>query len=185
MSVIDLFIIAVGLSADAVCASAANGISSARKGQIFRGMIGAGLFALFQGIMPVIGYEAGGLAVSILSRFSGYAVALIFLCLGGKMLLDSIKGDADETIPSISLSLLLTQAIATSIDALAVGFSFQLEQVSLTQAIPIISGTTFCLCLMAFFLGKKAGERFQRRAGISGGVLLIIMGIKCFIKLWF
>ena len=182
MTIIDFIIIGIGLAADAVCASASNGINSAGiasagKSRLGRGVFGALLFALFQGIMPVIGYAAGGLLALALP--GEYAVAAVFLFLGGKMLWDSLCTLPEErTGRQLSLPVLLIQAGATSVDALAAGAGLRLAHASIKTAAPVISLVTFVLCLAAFLLGKKAGERFERHAGISGGILLIIMGLK-------
>lgn len=180
MDLWDFLLVGIGLSMDAVCISLSNGICS--ENLRFRHAVISGiLFGLFQGIMPAIGYFAGALFVGIFSHFSFLLVFIIFTLLGGKMIWDST--DTQQSTPQkISFGLLLIQAVATSIDALAVGISFSVMRVSILSAISIIATTTFFLTVPACLLGKQIGTVFEKKAGILGGLILILIGFKILLE---
>lgn len=179
-------LLGVGLAMDAFSVSLANGLHepSMRK----KKMCGiAGIFALFQAVMPMIGWIC---VHTILQYFEAFEtlipwIALILLLyIGGKMLLDGIKNKEEETQPpKIGFSALFLQGVATSIDALSVGFT--IAGYGLVMAIIyalIIAAVTFVICMAGLAIGKKAGTKFSNKAVILGGVILILIGLEIFIK---
>ena len=183
-------LLGIGLAMDAFSVSLANGLNEPqmKKSKI----IGvAGLFAIFQGLMPLIGWICVHTIVQYFSWFEKLIpwIALILLCyIGGKMLYDSIKNkDGEETeLKSVGLTALLVQGVATSIDALSVGFT--IADYSLTLAILavlIIAIVTFFICFAGILIGKKFGTKLSGKAGILGGVILIFIGLEIFITSWF
>ena len=179
-------LLGVGLAMDAFSVSLANGLHepSMRK----KKMCGiAGIFALFQAVMPMIGWIC---VHTILQYFEAFEtlipwIALILLLyIGGKMLLDGIKNKEGETQPpKIGFSALFLQGVATSIDALSVGFT--IAGYGLVMAIIcalIIAAVTFVICMAGLAIGKKAGTKFSNKAVILGGVILILIGLEIFIK---
>ena len=183
-------LLGIGLAMDAFSVSLANGLNEPKmKKSKITGV--AGLFALFQGLMPLIGWICVHTIVQYFSWFEKLIpwIALILLCyIGGKMLYDSIKNkDGEEAeLKSVGLTALLVQGVATSIDALSVGFT--IADYSLTLAILavlIIAIVTFFICFAGILIGKKFGTKLSGKAGILGGVILIFIGLEIFITNWF
>lgn len=185
MGLIELLLIAVGLSMDAFAVSVTNGLCY--KNVKLKWTLAMGLcFGLFQGAMPTIGYFLGSTFADYITAYDHY-IALILLCfIGGKMLIDGIKSKdegIEATGASIGLGILLVQGVATSIDALAVGVSFaMLPNVNIVTAAGFISLVTFSLSIIAVFVGKKFGSLLNNKAQIIGGLILIAIGIKIFIE---
>ncbi len=179
MRIFPLVVIGISLSMDAVCVSVSNGMKNSgdQKGKFRQGLLIALTFGVFQGIMPVIGYYAGFLVSDFFTRYSSLTVAAIFFFLGGKMIWDALHTE-EETDSGVTFGTLLMQALATSIDALAVGLSFCILELPIFSSALIIAGVTFLMCFIAFFLGKKAGELLEKKAGIIGGILLLLIACK-------
>ena len=147
----------------------------------------AGVYAFFQFLMPMIGWVCVHSFVQIFQSFEKlipWIALFLLLYIGGKMLWESIKGDGDEeNAEKLSFSVLIMQGIATSIDALSVGFT--ITGYGLLMAFVcslIIAGVTFIICMAGLEIGKIFGTRFADRAGILGGVILILIGLEIFIK---
>ena len=182
-------LLGAGLAMDAFSVSLANGLNEPKmKLQKMSGI--AGLFAVFQGLMPLLGWICIHTIVQYFSAFETLIpwIALVLLCyIGGKMLLDGIRHkDSDEEQPAVGFSALLVQGIATSIDALSVGFTIADYDLSMALAAAgIIAAVTFVICLMGLYIGKKAGTKLAGKAGILGGAILIMIGLEIFITSWF
>ncbi len=182
MSIIEIVLLGLGLAMDASAVSMTNGMTM--KPMRLKGTLATALaFGLFQGIMPLIGYFAG-------SAFAGYMaavdhwIALILLgFIGGKMLWDALKKEEEVTPAArqLTFKLLLLQAIATSIDALAVGVSFAAMNVNIFVAVSLIAIITFCCSAISVFIGKKCGDLLNQKAEIFGGCILILIGLKIFL----
>ncbi len=183
-------LLGVGLAMDAFSVSLANGLNepNMKKSKI-TGV--AGLFAIFQGLMPLIGWICVHTIVQYFSWFEKLIpwIALILLCyIGGKMLYDSIKNKdtATEEVKRLGLTTLLIQGVATSIDALSVGFTIADYTLTLALlAVLIIAIVTFFICFAGILIGKKFGTKLAGKAGILGGVILIFIGLEIFITSWF
>ena len=189
MGIIELLLIAVGLSMDAFAVSIGNGLAM-KKLNVKVALATAFSFGLFQALMPTLGYFLGTAFESVIRRFDHY-IALIFLgFIGGKMIFDGIKelrakkkGEEPPAEFKLTLPALLIQAIATSIDALIVGVSFAaLPDVNIWTAVSLIGLTTFAISLAGVFFGKKFGQLLGSRAEILGGVILVAIGLKVFIE---
>lgn len=175
----------VGLAMDAFSVSLANGLNEPQMRR--RKMCGiAGMFAFFQALMPVIGWVCIHTIVNYFKSFEALIpwIALVLLSyIGGKMLYDGIKGNDDDSGECcIGFSGLIIQGIATSIDALSVGFTIASYDftAALISAL-IIALVTFIICMCGLVIGRKAGTKLAGKAGILGGVILIIIGIEIFI----
>ena len=183
-------LLGVGLAMDAFSVSLANGLNepNMKKSKI-TGV--AGLFAIFQGLMPLIGWICVHTIVQYFSWFEKLIpwIALILLCyIGGKMLFDSIKNKdtVTEEVKRLGLTTLLIQGVATSIDALSVGFTIADYTLTLALlAVLIIAIVTFFICFAGILIGKKFGTKLAGKAGILGGVILIFIGLEIFITSWF
>lgn len=191
MTIIELLLLAVGLSMDAFAVSIGNGLSM-KKTSVKSALIIAASFGLFQALMPLAGYFLGSAFESFIKQWDHY-IALIFLgFIGGKMIYDGIKelvcqkrGEhgAKSTPFQLSLGKLLIQAIATSIDALIIGVSFAvLPNVNIWAAVCLIGVVTFVISFFGVFMGKKFGELLGSKAEIFGGLILVTIGVKVFIE---
>lgn len=182
MEIITLLLIAIGLSMDAFAVSVSNGmtIRHQRRNHAFR--IGV-FFGSFQALMPLIGWTAGlGLRDLIAGIDHWIAFGLLSL-IGGKMIFESTKmGGEKRKVPSLTLWMLLMLSIATSIDALAVGISFAILDISIITPILVIGTVTFLLSFLGVLIGNRAGHFFEKRIEIIGGLLLIGIGIKILIE---
>lgn len=173
----EIFLIGLALSMDAFAVSAVSGMSikNIRRGDI---MLLACAFGGFQGLMPLIGYYTGNLFTGFMSTFAPYIACLLLSLVGGKMIYDALSEEA-EPLAAITPQLVLVQAVATSIDALAVGVSFAAAgSVNIWQAISIIACTTFLLTILAVNIGRRVGSLLAEKAGLFGGIILIIIGLK-------
>lgn len=175
----------ISLAMDAFSVSLANGLNEPgmKTGKM---CAVAGMFALFQALMPMIGWVCVHTIVHYFKAFETLIpwIALVLLgYIGGKMLYDGIKGqDSDEEKPPVGFAALVVQGIATSIDALSVGFSTAEYQFPMALASSlIIALVTFVICMAGILIGKKAGTALAGKAGILGGVILIIIGLEIFL----
>ena len=179
MGIIDLFLIAVGLSADAFAVSVSLGLTMARARRTKALIIGL-YFGAFQAGMPVIGYI---LTTFFSDRFEVYGNLIAFglLCLiGGKMIVGGLRGN-DEKAPeeaSVSPIRMIPLALATSIDALAVGVSFALLHVAIIPAVSVIGITTLILSIAGVRVGSAFGSKLQSKANLAGGVILVLIGFR-------
>lgn len=179
-------LLGVGLAMDAFSVSMANGLNEPlmKKRKLFAI---AGIFAFFQALMPLIGW---GCVHTIACCFTAFEkmipwFALILLCLiGGKMLLDGLNNTQNISEPAkLGVLSLFVQGIATSIDALSVGFTISDYNFLLALlAVAIIAIVTFVICLIGLFIGKKFGTKLSNKAQILGGGILIFIGIEIFLS---
>ena len=177
-------LLGVGLAMDAFSVSMANGLHDPKMSRS-RGVQVAGTFAVFQATMPMLGWVCVHTIVELFSSFETLIpwIALILLgYIGGKMLMDGIHGEEAEEAAELSAGALFMQGVATSIDALSVGFTISEYGwlMALTAAI-IIAVVTFILCMAGLRIGKKFGTQLSGKANILGGVILIGIGLEIFI----
>ena len=176
MSISEIVLIGIALSMDAFAVCIASSM-------VYTNMTGLRklsmpiLFGLFQGIMPILGFFLGSLFASFIEK-SGPISLLILGIIGINMIREGLAKDEETEPKKLTLWILLVQAVATSIDAFAVGVSFAANSANIWQSAPIIAVTTFVLSLIALFVGTKAGEKLGDKAEILGGIILIIIGIK-------
>ena len=178
-------LLGIGLAMDAFSVSLANGLNE--PGMRKQKMCGiAGVFAFFQAIMPIIGWICVHTIVQYFKVFEKcipWIALILLLFIGGKMLVEGIKnkdGENEET--KVGIAALLVQGIATSIDALSVGFT--IAEYGLLMAVVcalIIAVITFIICMAGLITGKKFGTKFANKAAIFGGAILITIGIEIFI----
>lgn len=173
----ELFLIAVGLSMDAFAVSLCKGLEMKRFDfgkALFLGV----LFGLFQAVMPVIGFYLGRHFVHFIGRFDHWVAFLLLLFVGMKMLKES-REEKEESHSGFDLWELLVLAVATSIDALAIGLTFAvLPHVNIHFAAVLIGIVTAVLCTAAVAIGHKSGTRLGSKAEVLGGVILILLGLK-------
>ena len=178
-------LLGVGLAMDAFSVSMANGLHAPRMGKGAMCKI-AGTFGLFQAVMPMTGWVCVHTIVEIFSSFETFIpwIALALLgCIGGKMLVEGIRGGEAEEAAELGTGALLMQGIATSIDALSVGFTIsEYGWLMALAASLIIAVVTFFICMAGLYIGKKFGTELSGKASILGGVILIGIGLEIFIS---
>lgn len=183
MSFFEVFLIGLGLAMDAFAVSIAKGMSlkdTTIKEYAFKL---AFFFGLFQGLMPMIGYFAGSTFASYIQSVDHWIAFILLGLIGFNMAKEALEEKEENTsISHISYKDITILAIATSIDALAIGVSFAFLNVNIYYASSVIAITTFVLCVFAVFLGKKLGTLFQKYAELFGGSILILLGLKILVE---
>lgn len=178
-------LLGIGLAMDAFSVSLADGLNEPKMSK--KKMCGiAGAFAFFQGLMPMIGWICVHTVVQYFKAFESWIpwiVLGLLLYIGGKMLLDGIKNNQEEMeVKTLTLNALVLQGIATSIDALSVGFTIaEYGFLMALVCVIIIAALTFVICMFGLGLGKKFGTVFANKASIFGGIILILIGIEIFV----
>ena len=178
----------VGLAMDAFSVSLANGLNDPNMKK-HRTILISSVFTFFQIIMPLIGWVCVSTMANRFKVFEKYIpyIALVLLAfIGGKMLYEGICGGDEDECGSVCLTALLVQGVATSIDALSVGFT--ISDYSFIKALIsclIIGAVTFVICFAGVEIGKKAGTKLAGKASIFGGVILIFIGLEIFISSFF
>ncbi len=190
MGLISIFMTGLGLSMDAFAVSLAKGFCLKDNEAKYSFRV-AFLFGGFQALMPLLGWWIGTYFEGYIKSIDHWIAFILLGFIGGKMLIESIKElrhGGDDDVPTecerddFCYKKLTVLAIATSIDALAVGVSFAFLNTSIIPSIIIIGLTTFVLCFFAVFLGKKIGSIFQNYAELFGGIILIVIGLKILIE---
>lgn len=180
-------LLGLGLAMDAFSVSLANGLHepNMKKGKT---CLIAGTFGLFQFAMPMIGWV---LVHTVVEQFKAFEkaipyIALILLCfIGGKMIYDGIKNGAEDDPKEIKTGVLglLVQGVATSIDALSVGFTIGEYDVFMAlTASAVVAAVTFGVCVAGVLIGKKFGLKFKEKATVAGGIILVVIGIEIFVR---
>ncbi|MCH5348736.1 MAG: manganese efflux pump [Oscillospiraceae bacterium] len=184
MGFLELFLIGVGLSADAFSVSVCKGLNM-RKLNMVHAYIIALFFGGFQAIMPLIGYLLGTSFSKYIEAFDHWIAFVLLAFIGGKMVIEAVKekdGEEEEKTDVLKMGELTVLAVATSIDALAVGITFAFLKVNIFFSILIIGVTTFALSLGGVLLGNRFGAKYKNKAEIAGGVILILIGLKILLE---
>ena len=180
---IEIFLIGVGLSMDAFAVSICKGLSmkKIKKRDVF---IIALFFGGFQALMPFIGWFLGKGFESYITSIDHWIAFILLGIIGGKMLIDGIKAEDDEETGEFKLDLkeLFLLAIATSIDALAVGITFTFLNYPIVECMSIIGCTTFIISFIGVYIGKIFGSKYEHKAEIAGGIILIVIGLKILLE---
>ena len=183
--VINSMLLGVGLAMDAFSVSLANGLHEPQMGRRRMGAI-AGVFAGFQALMPLLGWICVHTVVQLFAGFEAFIpwIALILLAyIGGKMLLEGITNKEEEETEAVSKEGLILQGIATSIDALSVGFTIaSYGPVMALVCALIIAAVTFVICWAGLVIGRTLGTRLAGKASILGGAILIFIGLEIFVS---
>lgn len=183
---LNLLMIAVGLAMDAFAVSMTNGMCTSRRSdkQSFFGnaLLWSSMFGLFQGLMPMLGYFLGKTFADFISSIDHWVAFALLALIGGKMVWEAVHPEEEECQTNLSFGTILTQAVATSIDALAVGVSFALLQVDILSASTMIALVTLLFSLLGSYLGKAFGSLLKSKAEVFGGVVLILIGLKILLE---
>ena len=180
MSLLELFILAVGLSMDAMAVAICKGLSAPKLR--FRHAVITGLyFGGFQAAMPVLGYFLARGFRAYIEQVDHWIAFVLLGLIGANMIKESF-GKAEECDCSFSPKAMLPMAVATSIDALAVGVTFAFLEVSIAPAVTLIGVITFALSAVGVYVGHLFGARFKSKAELVGGIVLILMGCKILLE---
>ena len=180
MSIVELFVIAVGLSMDAFAVSVCKGLSTQRLRAQHCVICGL-YFGGFQGLMPLVGWLLGVRFQNAITNVDHWIAFVLLTAIGVNMIRES-RGDAEHLDDSFQPGAMLPLALATSIDALAVGVTFAFLQVEIVPAVSFIGVTTFVLSAVGVKVGAVFGARFRSRAELAGGLILILMGLKILLE---
>lgn len=184
MGFLELFLIAIGLSADAFSVSVCKGLNM-RKLNLKHAYLIALFFGVFQAVMPLIGYLLGTGFSEYIEKFDHWIAFALLAFIGGKMVIEAIRekdGGPEEKTDALSTGELTVLAIATSIDALAVGITFAFLKVNILPSVLLIGVTTFALSLGGVLLGNRFGAKYKTKAEIAGGVILVLIGLKILLE---
>jgi len=174
---LEVLILAIALSMDAFAVSVGLGSKKAKNTQTLA-LLASIYFGLFQGLMPLIGYFGGKGVFGWVESYAHWIAFFLLLLIGGKMIYESITEGIEEDIAQITHKVMLMLAIATSIDAMAAGFTLTLLEVNPFIACTIIGVTTFLFSWVGVFVGEKSGVWLESKAELLGGVILIVIGLK-------
>ncbi len=180
MNFIELFIIAVGLSMDAFAVSICKGLSVKRIQPIHPLTVGV-YFGGFQALMPLIGYFFGIRFQALIANIDHWIAFVLLALIGGNMLREAF-GEEEDVDASFSFTTMFPLAVATSIDALIIGVTFAFLQVHILPAVLFIGITTFIFSAAGLWVGNIFGAKYQQKAEVLGGIVLIGMGIKILLE---
>jgi putative Mn2+ efflux pump MntP len=176
-----LLILAIALAMDSVAVSIAIG-SKYKDLLLSKAIFAAAVFGFFQGAMPIAGYFIGISFAEYVQSFDHWIAFVLLVGLGAKMLYEAYQNEFDDEVTDLSNKTLITLAIATSIDAMAIGVTFAFLQTDIYTAASVIALVTFVLCIVAVYIGKKLGSLLESKAEMLGGVILIALGTKILLE---
>lgn len=179
MSLLSLFLVAVGLSMDAFAVAVCKGLSM-RKIQWKYAVLTGVYFGGFQALMPFMGYLLGSQFQEAITSIDHWIAFVLLGIIGINMIRESREEECPS--PSFDVKTMVVLALATSIDALAVGITFAFLQVNILAAVALIGCTTFCLSIVGVAVGNIFGSKYKSRAEIAGGVILILMGLQILLE---
>ena len=181
MGFIELFLLAVGLSMDAFAVSVCKGLAMRRV--TIKSASTAGLwFGGFQALMPLLGYFLGVQFQDKITAVDHWIAFILLGALGVTMVKEALSGDCEDANDSLDIKTMFVLAVATSIDALAVGITFAFLQVEIIPAVSFIGVTTFLLSVAGVKIGNVFGTKYKARAELAGGVILILLGTKILLE---
>lgn len=185
MGFAELFLIGVGLSMDAFAVSVCKGLNMRGKVNLKHTGVIAVFFGGFQALMPLIGYFLGIGFEKYITKIDHWIAFLLLGFIGGKMIVEAIKewnAEDKQEEDKLDIKELTILAVATSIDALAVGITFAFLSVNIWSAISVIGVTTFALSVVGVVIGNKFGSRYKNKAELAGGIILVLMGLKILLE---
>jgi len=181
MTLFELFLIAIGLSMDAFAVAVCKGLSMKKIDRGYTFYIGL-FFGGFQALMPLLGFYLGSRFASSIERFDHWVAFILLAVIGGNMIKESRECAEEEEYKGVDFKELTVMALATSIDALAVGITFAFLYVEIIPAVSLIGVTTFLLSVVGVLVGNYFGAKYKSRAEFTGGVILILIGTKILLE---
>lgn len=181
MGLIELFLIAVGLSMDAFAVSVCKGLAMPKC--TFKKAAIVGLwFGVFQALMPAIGYILGAQFQEAIASIDHWIAFVLLALIGGNMIHEALDNDEEEADASLDVKTMFLLAVATSIDALAIGITFAFLKVNIIPAVCFIGIVTFIISFAGVKIGNVFGARYKNKAEIVGGIILILLGLKILLE---
>lgn len=181
MGLIELFLIAVGLSMDAFAVSVCKGLAMPKC--TFKKAAIVGLwFGGFQALMPAIGYILGAQFQEAIASIDHWIAFVLLALIGGNMIHEALDNDEEEADASLDVKTMFLLAVATSIDALAIGITFAFLKVNIIPAVCFIGIVTFIISFAGVKIGNVFGARYKNKAEIVGGIILILLGLKILLE---
>ena len=177
----ELLVLAVGLSMDAFAVAVCKGLSLRSLRPRHMAVVGA-WFGAFQALMPAAGWLLGAAFAHRIAAIDHWIAFVLLSLIGGNMIREALSREEEDCDPSLAPAAMLLLAVATSIDALAVGVTFAFLQVSILPAVGLIGCTTFVLSLAGVWIGHRFGSRLKSRAPLAGGVILCLIGLKILLE---
>ena len=177
MELFEIIVIGIGLAMDAFAVSVCKGLSM-KKLDWKKAIIIALYFGIFQALMPVFGYYLGSTFSSFVQQVDHWIAFILLAIIGGNMIKDSTDDEEEKRNDRVDVRTMVLLAIATSIDAFAIGVTFAFFEVNLLLSISIIGIITLVLSIIGVVIGNKFGDKFQNKAELTGGIILIIIGLK-------
>ena len=181
MGFIEIVIIGVGLAMDAFAVSVCKGLST-RKLEWKHALICGGYFGAFQGLMPLIGYILGVQFKNKIENIDHWIAFILLGLIGINMIKEAFSEEEENCVPDFSFKAMLPLAVATSIDALAIGVTFAFLNVNIVYAVIVIAVTTLIISMTGVKIGHVFGSKYKSKAEITGGVVLILMGLKILLE---
>ena len=177
MSLFTLFVTAVGLSMDAFAVSVCKGLAM-KKLSVKKAFVIGLWFGGFQALMPTLGYLLGTRFEKYVTAIDHWIAFVLLVLIGANMIKEALSQEEDSANDSVDIKTMFLLAVATSIDALAVGVTYAFLQVQIVPAVTFIGVITFCLSVAGVKIGNVFGLKYKSKAEITGGVILIVMGTK-------
>lgn len=181
MGIFEIVLIGLGLAMDAFAVSICKGLSM-KKMNWKSAIIISLYFGIFQALMPIIGYFLGTTFSSLVENVDHWIAFILLAIIGGNMIKDSFDDECEKRNDKVDFKTMIILAIATSIDALAVGVTFAFFKTSIVLAVSVIGIITFILSLIGVKIGNNFGDKFQNKAELTGGIILIIIGTKILLE---
>ena len=181
MGIFAILLLGIGLAMDAFAVSICKGLAM-KKMNWKNAIIIALYFGMFQAVMPIIGYFLGTTFESLVTTFDHWIAFILLLLIGGSMIKESFDKEDEKKNDKIDFKTMTVLALATSIDALAIGITFAFLDVNVTLAVSIIGIITFIISVCGVKIGNKFGDKYQNKAELMGGIILVLLGIKILLE---
>ncbi len=181
MTILEILLIAIGLAMDAFAVSICKGLSM-KKMNWKKALIVGIYFGIFQALMPIIGYFLGSTFEDLVTHIDHWIAFVLLVAIGGNMLKEAFANNSENCNDNVDFKTMSILAIATSIDALAVGITFAFFQANIWVSATIIGIVTFAISIIGVKIGNRFGNKYERRAETVGGFILIFMGVKILLE---
>ena len=181
MTILEILLIAIGLAMDAFAVSICKGLSM-KKMNWKKALIVGAYFGIFQALMPIIGFFLGSTFEDLVTHIDHWIAFVLLVAIGGNMLKEAFANNSENCNDNVDFRTMSILAIATSIDALAVGITFAFLQADIWISATIIGIVTFIISIIGVKIGNRFGNKYERRAETVGGFILIFMGIKILLE---
>lgn len=177
----EILVLGIGLSMDAFAVSVCKGLA-VRRADLKTSLVCGAWFGAFQALMPLIGYFLGRMFADAIAAVDHWVAFFLLALVGGNMIKEALSGEEKSATPDLSAKAMLPLAVATSIDALAVGISLAMTEAPIFTSVIVIGITTFALSALGVTIGGIFGNKFQKKAEIFGGAVLILLGCKILLE---